>query len=172
VYSLVKSSFTELHRRVPVIWRVAVIVLFSAISMVQAGTVPPELSYFIGIWTIAPKEGPKGNILWTVKEDIGGEWLTGTVDKDGNRTSVDHWRMNSRGIERHVFMADGTYIKMNGSGWKTGKMIFTGVAYAKAGEYRMRETLFRESDTRFRALWEKQGADGVWTTFSDEICTK
>src|SRR5215212_7451289 len=147
VYSLVKSSFTGPHRRVSFSGRIAVIVLFSVLFSAQAGTIPPDLSYFVGIWSIAPKEGPKGNITWTVKEDMGGEWLTGTVDKDGNRTSIDHWRTNSRGIERHVFMADGTYIKMNGSTWKTGKMIFTGVAYAKAGEYRMRETIFRESDT-------------------------
>jgi hypothetical protein len=152
-------------------WAAGILVLVLWLN-VPAMLVPADLSYFIGIWTITVKDGPKGNITWVVKEDLGGEWISGAVEKDGDRTSTDHWRMNSRGIERHVFTSDGTYIKLNGSTWKTGKMIFTGVAYGKQGEYRMRETIFRESDTRFRALWEKQGADGAWTVVSDESCSK
>jgi hypothetical protein len=151
--------------------RVAGIIVLAICLNAAAAPVPPELAYFIGNWTITLKDGQKG-YTWSVKEDLRGEWITGIVEKDGERTSTDHWRINSRGIERHVFNSDGTYIKLNGSTWKIGKMSFTGVAYGKQGEYRMRETIFRESDTRFRALWEKQGTDGTWTTVSDESCSK
>jgi hypothetical protein len=159
-------------RRAPLLGRVAGTLLLAVCLNTPAAPVPPDLSYFIGIWTITLKEPSKGPYTWSVKEDLGGQWITGSVDKNGERTSTDHWRMNARGIERHVFTSDGTYIKLSGSPWKTGKMSFVGVAYAKDGEYRIRENIFRESDTRFRALWEKQGADGAWVTISDETCTK
>ena len=160
------------QRRASLFGRVAGALALAVCLHAPGSPVPPDISYFIGVWTITVKDGVKGNYVWTVKEDMGGEWLTGTIDRDGERTGVDHWRMNSRGIERHLFTSDGTYIKMNGSVWKTGRMNFSGVAYAKGSEFRMRETIFRESDTRFRALWEKQGADGAWSTFSDESCSK
>ncbi len=134
--------------------------------------IPPELSYFVGNWTIVVKEAPRSTFTWTVQEDLGGEWLSGIVERDDQRTSADYWRVVNKTVERYISTADGLYIKMASSGWKTNKMLLNGIASGKTGDFRVRETIIRENDRKFRALWERQEPDGTWVIFSDETCTK
>jgi hypothetical protein len=94
------------------------------------------------------------------------------VERGGQRVSTDFWRINGGLVERFAFTSDGVFIKMVSSGWKSGKMILNGIASGKAVDYRVRVTITRQSDTRFRAIWEKQGEDGKWNVFSDETCSK
>jgi hypothetical protein len=61
---------------------------------------------------------------------------------------------------------------MVSSGFNKGKMVMNGIASGKAADFRIRETVTKENERRFRALWEKQGDDGKWVVYSDEICTK
>lgn len=166
-----KYQLLRIRRRPYILW--PVVVLFLLVFTISGHTqrVPQDMAFFVGIWSVAVKDG-KGTVTWTVKEDLGGEWLSGTVDRDGERISIDHWRFNGRNIERFAFTADGLYIKMNASGWKGNKLSFAGIASGPDGDFRMRETITRENDKRFRALWEKQGADGVWVVYSDETCSK
>jgi hypothetical protein len=145
---------------------VSVIILASS----AAFAAPPELSYFVGTWTVTAKDGDA--FTWTVRDEMKGEWLTGVMEKDGEDISSDHWRMAGKNIERYVFTSEGLFIKMTSAGWKAGKMAFTGIASGKTGEFRIRETIFKEGDRRFHAIWEKQTPDGMWSVMSDEICTK
>jgi hypothetical protein len=132
--------------------------------------VPADLSYFIGDWTVTVKDG--STFTWTVKSEMNGEWLTGIVARDNVTSTTDHWRMVGKNVERFVFTSDGIYIRMSAPGWRAGKMSFTGTASGKAGDFRVRETITRESENRFRALWEKQDPDGKWSLMSEEVCSK
>lgn len=149
----------------------AVIAVFSS-SPVMPAIVPPDLAYFQGTWTLTIKSDAASSYTWTVTEDLKGGWLTGVVEKTGERISIDHWRVNAGVIERYAFTNDGLFIKLVSSGWKGNKMILNGIAYGKTSDYRIRETITKDSDRKFRAVWEKQGEDGKWTTISEELCVK
>ena len=152
----------------------SVFVLTIAAEDILASTpiVASELAYFQGKWNVSVKADPSAAYTWTVSQDLKGEWMTGVVEKSGDRISTDLWRVNAGVIERYVFTNDGVFIKLVSSGWKAGKLVLNGLGNGKAVDFRVRETITRISDTRFRALWEKQGEDGKWTVLSDETCTK
>ena len=146
--------------------------VFAYMPAFFASAAPSDLIYFQGKWTITLKTDPTASYTWTVTDDLKGEWLTGVVEKGGERTSTDHWRMSAGLIERYVFTNEGMTVKLVSSGWKSGKMVFNGIASGKATDFRMRETITKETDKRFRALWERQAEDGKWAVFSEEICVK
>ena len=135
-------------------------------------SLPAELLYFRGKWNITVKADPSAPYTWTVSEDLKGEWLAGTIEKGGEKISTDLWRVNAGVIERYVFTNDGVFIKVVSSGWKSGKLVLSGIGNGKAIDFRVRETITRISDNKFRAVWEKQSDDGKWTVFSDETCVK
>ncbi|MEP7076971.1 MAG: hypothetical protein ABI878_14285 [Acidobacteriota bacterium] len=145
---------------------------FAYLPSLQSSAAPSDLAYFQGKWTITLKADPTAVYTWTVTDDLKGEWLTGVVEKGGERTSTDHWRISAGLIERYVFTNEGVTVKLVSSGWKSGKMVFNGIASGKATDSRMRETITRETDRKFRAVWEKQAEDGKWVVFSEESCVK
>ncbi|MGH9819377.1 MAG: hypothetical protein ACRD43_04335, partial [Pyrinomonadaceae bacterium] len=133
---------------------------------------PPDLVYFQGKWNLTVKSEPETTYTWTVADGLRGAWLNGVVEKGDESISRDLWRANAGVIERYVFTSDGSFIKLVSYGWKSGKMVLNGISYGKAADSRVRETITRESERRFRAVWERQGDDGKWTVFSDETCSK
>jgi len=141
-------------------------------SLVVRSTLPDEITYFVGVWKVTVKGDAAANYKWTVAPDKNGEWLEGAMEKDGVKTATDFWRKNDTIIERFVFTTDGTLLRVTSTGWKTGTLVFTGIASGKTGNSRVRETITREGDKKFRAIWERQSEDGKWTVFSDESCEK
>jgi hypothetical protein len=135
-------------------------------------SLPADLLYFQGKWTITVKADPSATFTWTASEDLKGEWLAGVVEKGGSRVSTDIWRVNAGIIERYIFTNDGVFIKVVSSGWKSGKLVLSGIGNGKAIDFRVRETITRISDNKFRAVWERQSDDGKWAVFSDETCVK
>jgi hypothetical protein len=143
--------------------------LFYATKSFSSGTAP-DIEYFKGKWVVAMRGNPKQSFSWTVKED--GGWVVGVVEKNGEKVSTDFWRQGGKKIERFAFTADGTFVKIESSGWESNRLVMTGVASDKAGETKIRETITRVNDRQFYALWERESADGKWMTFADEICTR
>lgn len=134
--------------------------------------VSTDLDYFKGTWVVAIRNKPQETFRWTVKEDMGGGWLMGVVEKDGKKISTDFWRQNGDRLERYAFTADGTFVNIQSSGWQSGRMVLSGTASDKTGETKIRETITRVSERRFNALWEMLNEKGEWVVFADEICTK
>lgn len=141
-------------------------------SLAVRSALPDEITYFIGVWKVTVKGDPTANYKWTVAPDKNGEWLEGAMEKDGVKTSTDFWRKNDSSIERFVFTTDGTLLRVTSAGWKTSTLVLTGIASGKNGNSRVRETITRLGDSKFRAIWERQSEDGKWTVFSDESCEK
>lgn len=133
---------------------------------------PDDIIYFVGIWKVSIKGDTDTVYKWTVTTDKNGAWLEGSMEKNGEKISTDFWRQNGKVIERFAFTTDGSLFRVVSTGWKGGTLIFTGIASGKAGDFRIRETITREGESKFHAVWEKQGEDGKWTVFSDESCTK
>jgi hypothetical protein len=131
-----------------------------------------DLDYFKGNWVVALRSNPKETFNWTVKEDLQGGWMAGVVEKNGEKVSTDFWRQGGKKIERFAFTAGGLFVKIESAGWESNRMVLTGVASDKTGETKIRETITKVNDRQFNALWERESADGKWTTFADEICTK
>lgn len=152
----------------------SILVLLMAAADIFASTpiVASDLVYFQGKWNVSVKAEPSASYTWTVSQDLKGEWLSGIVEKSGERISTDLWRVNAGVIERYVFTNDGVFIRLVSSGWKAGKLVLSGIGNGKAVDFRVRETIMRISDSRFRSVWERQGEDGKWAVFSDETCTK
>lgn len=132
----------------------------------------PGLDYFKGSWTITLRGNPKAVFRWTLKEDLRGDWLAGVVEQNGEKVSTDFWRQSGTRIERFAFTAGGMFVRIESSGWESGRMVFTGVMSDQTRETKVRETITKVDDRRFNALWERAGADGRWVTFADEICTR
>ena len=130
------------------------------------------LDYFKGSWTVTLRSNPKQAFKWTVKEDLQGGWLAGVVEQNGEKVSTDFWRQNGKRIERFAFTAGQVFVRIESSGWESDRLVFTGVMSDKGGETKIRETITKVTDRQFNALWERASADGKWTTFADEICTK
>lgn len=156
----------------PVVLIISVMIAYAFLPTLFPSAAPPDLAYFQGKWTLTVKAEPDATYTWTVSDGLKGAWLNGVVEKGDESISRDLWRANAGVIERYVFTSDGSFIKLVSSGWKTGKMILNGISYGKAADSRVRETITRESDRQFRAVWEKQGDDGKWVVFSDETCSK
>ena len=133
---------------------------------------PSELDYFKGTWTVTMKSNPKQPFRWTVKDDLRGGWVAGVVEQNGERISTDFWRQDGTKIERFAFTGGSLFVRIESTGWEAGRMVLSGVASDKTGETKIRETITKESERRFQALWERQEADGRWTVFADELCTK
>jgi len=151
---------------------IVLLTIADGVASASEPSLPAELLYFRGKWTITVKEDPSAAYTWTVSEDLKREWLVGVVDKGGERVSTDLWRVNAGVIERYVFTNDGVFMKVVSSGWKSGKLVLSGIGNGKAIDFRVRETITRISDNKFRAVWERQSDDGKWTVFSDETCVK
>jgi hypothetical protein len=133
---------------------------------------PSELDYFKGTWTVTMKSNPKQFFRWTVKDDLRGGWVAGVVEQNGERISTDFWRQDGKKIERFAFTGGSLFVRIESTGWEAGRMALSGVASDKTGETKIRETITKESERRFHALWERQEADGRWVVFSDETCEK
>ena len=131
-----------------------------------------DLDYFKGDWTVTMKGNPKQSFNWKVKDDINGGWMVGVVERNGARISTDLWRQNGKKIERFAFTEDGTFVRIESSGWESGHLVLTGVASEKTGDTKIRETITRVNNRQFYALWEREDSNGRWVTFADEICTK
>ncbi|HEY0375975.1 MAG TPA: hypothetical protein VGC87_03370 [Pyrinomonadaceae bacterium] len=133
---------------------------------------PSELDYFKGTWAVTMKSNPRQPFRWTVKDDLRGGWVAGVVEQNGERISTDFWRQSAGKIERFAFTGGGLFVRIESQGWEAGRMVMSGVASDKTGETKIRETITKENERRFHALWERQEADGRWVVFSDETCTK
>jgi hypothetical protein len=131
-----------------------------------------EIDYFKGNWIVSLRNNPKESFRWAVKDDLSGGWIVGVVEKNGEKVSTDFWRQDGKKIERFAFTAGGAFVKIESSGWESDKLLMTGVMSDKTGETKVRETITRVSERQFHALWEREGPDGKWITFADEICTK
>ena len=133
---------------------------------------PSELDFFKGTWTVTMKSNPGQPFRWTVKDDLRGGWVAGVVEQNGERISTDFWRQGGGKIERFAFTGGALFVRIESTGWEAGRMVLSGVASDKTGETKIRETITKENERRFHALWERQEADGRWVVFSDEMCTK
>jgi hypothetical protein len=151
---------------------IGAVIVYALAPGLFSSAAPTDLVYFEGKWSVAIKSDPDGIYTWTVSDDLKGQWLTGVVEKAGERISTDHWRMNGGLIERFAFTSEGLSIKMVSSGFRSGKMVLNGIASGKATDFRVRETITKENDRRFRAVWERQGDDGKWSVYSDETLSK
>ena len=159
------------------------ITLAAALALVAAGgffyaakssttQTPSELDYFKGTWTVTMKSNAKQPFRWTVKDDLRGGWVVGVVEQNGERISTDFWRQDGKKIERFAFTGGGLFVKIESQGWEAGRMVMSGVASDKTGETKIRETITKENERRFHALWEQQNSEGRWVVFADETCTK
>lgn len=145
--------------------------LYAAAS--PATPAPSALDYFKGNWTVTLKSDPEQSFRWAVREDLKGGWVVGVVEqKNGERVSTDFWREDGKRIERFAFTTGGLFVRIESPGWESSRLIFTGVMSDKTGETRVRETITKINDRRFRALWEMQDEQGRWVVFSDETCAK
>jgi hypothetical protein len=138
----------------------------------SATQTPSALDYFKGTWTVTMKSNPGQPFRWTVKDDLSGGWVAGVVEQNGERISTDFWRQDGRKIERFAFTGGGLFVRLESAGWEAGRLVLGGVASDKAGETKIRETITKENERRFHALWERQESDGRWVVFADETCTK
>lgn len=143
---------------------------FYASKSFSSGT-PPDLDYFKGNWVVTLRSSPQATFHWTVKDDLNGGWMVGVVERNGEKVSTDFWRRNGNKIERFAFTADGTFVRIEGQGWQSNRLVLAGVASGTSGETPIRETISRVSDREFQALWERN-VGGKWIVFSDEICTR
>ena len=157
--------------------------LAAALAMLAAGgffyatkssttQTPSDLDYFKGTWTVTMKSNPKLSFRWTVKDDLRDGWVVGVVEQNGERISTDFWRQDGRKIERFAFTGGGLFVKIESAGWESGRMVMSGVASDKTGETKIRETITKENERLFHALWERQDSDGRWAVFADETCAK
>lgn len=145
---------------------------YSLLPRFFSSAAPADLAYFQGKWSVTLKGDTGPGYTWTVVDDLKGEWLTGVVEKGNERVSTDHWRINAGLVERYVFTSEGVSVKLVSSGWKAGKMIFNGIANGKAADFRMRTTITKETESRFKSVWEKQGDDGKWGIYAEETLSK
>ena len=141
-----------------------------------ANTRPPPaasgLDYFKGTWTVTMKSNPARPFRWTVGEDLRGGWVVGVVEQGGEKVSTDFWREGGRRIERFAFTTGGLFVRIESPGWESGRLVFDGVMSDPTGETRVRETITKVNERQFRALWERQDAQGRWVVFSDETCAR
>jgi hypothetical protein len=107
-----------------------------------------------------------------VKEDLNGSWMAGVVEKDGEKVSTDFCRQGGKKIERFAFTSGSTFVKIEGLGWESDRLVLSGIASDKTGETKIRETITKINERQFHALWEKESSDGKWIIFADEICTR
>lgn len=147
----------------------ALILLLGQIGL--ARTSATDIDYFKGTWTVAIK-GVSQSFTWTTAADLDGSWLGGVVESGGVKVSRDMWRKTAKGIERFAFSSSGLFVRLSSPGWVGNKLIFNGTAGDSAGEFPVRETITKLSDTKMHALWERQGPDGKWSVFSDETCMR
>ncbi|HEV7376708.1 MAG TPA: hypothetical protein VGN95_18485 [Pyrinomonadaceae bacterium] len=131
-----------------------------------------DLDYFKGNWVVTMRSNPKESFSWTVKEDLNGSWMAGVVEKDGEKVSTDFWRQGGKKIERFAFTSGSTFVKIEGLGWESDRLVLSGIASDKTGETKIRETITKINERQFHALWEKESSDGKWIIFADEICTR
>jgi hypothetical protein len=144
---------------------------FGAVASLSSAA-SPDLDYFKGKWVVTMKDNPKQAFDWMVREDLRGGWMVGVVEKNGEKVSTDFWRQSGKRIERFAFTADGLFVKIESAGWESDRLVLTGIMSDRAGETKIRETITRVNDRRFQALWEREGPEGKWTTFADEVCAK
>ena len=131
-----------------------------------------DLDYFKGKWTVTLRNNPKTSFSWTVREDLNESWLTGVVERGGQKISTDFWLQTGKKIERFAFTSGSTFVKIESPGWDGNRMIMSGTLSDKTGETKVRETITKVSDRQFNALWEREAEGGKWVVFSDEVCTK
>lgn len=129
------------------------------------------VDYFKGTWSVAIK-GVTQSFTWTTTADLDGSWMGGVVESGGVKVSRDMWRQTAKGVERFAFSSSGLFVRLSSPGWSANKLVFNGTAGDTGGEFPLRETITKLSETKMHALWERQGADGKWTVFSDETCTR
>lgn len=146
--------------------------LLFATQAFSHGSAQDGIDYFKGNWVVRMKGNARQSFSWSVRDDLRGEWMTGVVELEGQRVSTDFWRRNDGKIERFAFTSDGTFVRLEGTGWAANRLVLQGAASGKTGETRIRETITRVSDREFRALWETQDREGKWTVFADETCTR
>jgi hypothetical protein len=155
-------------------------VVFSIAALIAAGAFLPatesnsasDLDYFKGNWTVTMRNNPKISFNWTVREDLDKSWLGGEVTRDGQNITKDFWRQREKKIERFAFTSNNTFVRLESAGWNGDRLIFNGTLSDGASETKVRETITKVNDKQFNALWERQDANGTWTVFGDEICTK
>ncbi|HKQ99172.1 MAG TPA: hypothetical protein VJT09_00785 [Pyrinomonadaceae bacterium] len=154
----------------------ALIILAGGGLFYAAKSFPSETSsginYFKGSWVVRIRDNPKLSFNWTVKEDLQGGWLSGVVERNGEKITNDFWRAGGKKIERFAFTTGGTFVRVESPGWESNRLVLGGTMNDGAAETRIRETITRVNDRQFYALWERQDADGKWVTFADEICTR
>ncbi len=131
-----------------------------------------EVEFFKGTWECRIQGSPDNQFRWSVTEGLNNAWLVGFVQVGRNRVSNDFWRMVKGRIERFAFTGDSTFVKVSSNGWESNQLKFAGSANQKTGEFQVRQTITRNSNREFRALWERMGEDHKWTPFSDERCSK
>jgi dienelactone hydrolase len=154
-----------------------VLISFTFVNEIQSSDAPAssdfsEVDFFKGTWECRIQGSPDNVFRWSVTEGLNNSWLVGFVQVGQNKVSNDFWRLVNRKIERFAFTGDGTFVKVDSNGWKSNKLRFIGSANQKTGEFEVRQTITRNSDREFRALWERIGDDRSWSVFSDELCTK
>jgi hypothetical protein len=146
------------------------VALFYGVESFSVGA-SSDLDYFKGDWTVTIKARPGALFHWRVQEDLKGGWMAGVVELGGEKVSTDFWRRAGGKIERFAFTSDGTFVRLESYGWKSNRLIFTGVASDKTGATKIRETITRINERTFQALWERR-VEGKWVVFSDELCRR
>jgi hypothetical protein len=131
-----------------------------------------SVEFFKGTWECKLQGSPFTKFRWSVAEGLDGAWLIGFIEVSGNKVSNDCWRVVEGKIERFAFTRDGSFLKVESSGWESGILKFTGSVSNKMEEVATKETITQKSAREFRALWEKMDKNRKWFTQNDEICTK
>jgi hypothetical protein len=131
-----------------------------------------EVEFFKGTWECSIQSSSNDKFRWSVTEGLNNAWLVGFVRVGKNEVSNDFWRLAKGRIERFAFTGDSTFVEVASNGWESNQLKFAGSANQKIGEFQVRQTITRNSDREFRALWERIGKDRKWISFSDEHCVK
>lgn len=150
---------------------------FAFINATQANNAPSisnfsEVEFFKGTWECRIQGSPDNVFRWSVTEGLNNMWLVGFVQVGRKKVSNDFWRLTNGKIERFAFTGDGTFVKVESSGWKSNKVEFIGSANQKMGELKVRQIITKNNNGEFHALWERMGDNQKWSAFSDERCIK
>lgn len=149
----------------------------------------PEMSALkgtIGTWNCdgALMDGPWGKghetkAVVTVREDLGGFWVSGTVQE--TKTAENPMPMEGRfhqtydvGAKVYVMLwvdNSGGWAQSTSPGWQGDTMVWTGEGVLGGQKVPLRDHFTKKGETRLVHRYEAS-MDGRWSTMGEETCTK
>jgi hypothetical protein len=135
------------------------------------------LQYLVGTWRVVsvdPAGGSDLRVCYLVQPFVGKKWISGVATSaTRNFGSKDVWGYDraSGEVIRTVFDVSGTYAVVRSRGWQGDTLVLDGDARSAGGSMRVRETIRRLSDHKFKATWEALRG-GKWSAYAVETATR